>query len=99
MVTGPFLAGDAAAAMLQQVTGAVAGALALRPDDVHAMFVEAKSAATGDRRVAPWPVATLHGSARASAAMDEAARALADVLAEAWHTARDEVWVQWQIRS
>lgn len=99
VVTGPSLTTDQVAAMLRRVTSGVAGALALQAHDVHAMFVEAKAAATGERQVAAWPTAILHGSARATAEMGEAARVLGDVLADAWHTERDEVWVQWQIRS
>ena len=82
-------------ATLAVVAIAVSGALSLPHDAVHTVLVPAAAASTGTTRVAPWPIAVLHGQPRPADAMAAAAEALRALLADRYGVPATEVWVQW----
>ncbi|UQX88234.1 hypothetical protein M6D93_18390 [Jatrophihabitans telluris] len=86
---------ESAQALLHKVNQAVAGALGLRPVDVHSMFSPAGPAATGEQPDSAWPTALLHGRARPPELMAAAVNGVSAVLAEEFDVAPGRVWVQW----
>ncbi|MEV0845070.1 hypothetical protein AB0J21_04130 [Streptomyces sp. NPDC049954] len=95
-VTAPGTAdGEADAARLQALCGAVASALGLPPTGVVAVLCEAAVTTTGAGPVPAWPLAVLHGSDRGADATRRALEAAAGSLAEGWAVPRDEVWAEW----
>ena len=99
VVAAPDLAADRLTEALGAVAVAVAGPLGLSPADVVVSHAQLGAAVVGTHPAAAWPVVTLHGSRRDPAAMQAAARAVADAVAIAWATTADETWVHWLVRS
>ena len=82
-------------AILAGVAIAVSEALSLPHDAVHTVLVQASAASTGTTRVAPWPIAVLHGQPRPADAMAAAVEAVRALLADRYGVPSSEVWVQW----
>lgn len=95
VLTAPSTSAADAHTVLKGIAAAVAGALGLQPDDVHAMSVHAHAAATGSTEAAPWPVVMMHGRAREAAAMRAAVEAVTDVLVALYEVPAGQIWVQW----
>jgi hypothetical protein len=85
--------------MLAQINRAVASGLGLAPHDVYATFTATPVAMLGDGPVEPWPIAILHGSARAPERMAAALDGVRAVLAQTYECATDSVWAQWNVAS
>lgn len=84
---------DAEVTALGRVTAAVADALALPHEAVHAVLAPTEVGVLGERAVPPWPVVVLHGQRRGDA--EAAVRAARTAVGVAWQRPEDEVWVQW----
>ena len=97
ILTAPSRPDTEETAVLGRVTVAVSEAPGLPPDAVHAILVPATHASTGTTSAEPWPVAVLHGRARAESSMAAAVDLVTDVLVEQFGVPPEQVWVQWAV--
>lgn len=99
IAAAPRASMTATRAMLAEVNGAIAAGLGLAPRDVYSSFVATPVAMLGDYSVEPWPVAIVHGRARAPEQMAAALDGVRAVLAEMFECSPDAVWAQWSVPS